>query len=427
MGDKNRLEEILKKAQGDPEARPEFYQTLMNSAVYVVGRPEVDENGQNAGHFQLKQWKQPDGTLSLPFFATLESLEATLGKEDQHLHLPVPDLFRLTAGVTLVLTCPGVTKAFKPDEVTALLATAMAMDPLAQSLMRAVRANNEEARKEFYRVLVNSQIFVVGEPSNMDLQPGPQTHSFNEDTQFNFASCDHPYQKGQKILPFFSSVEHLRRVKPQDNKYISFNALTFFNLTRGVNIPLILNIGSQPHKIFNPDEIDFLLRSAVREPFEARHFKPGTKVFLGAPTIYPQELVGAMLDFLPRFPEVRAAYVTTIREGSEDSEPVLVFGFEAEGDLTPMFRAAGIAIKDFAQKGQVIDFARIEEGESGLSQYFLEKVKPFYLRAKNRQEGPKIAALAEENAISDPEVTQEQYDKPGFFGRLKRMLGTTEN
>ncbi len=421
MSETHRLEEALKKAVAEPEARADFYNLLLKSVVYVVGRPEIAEDGKPNGHVKLKQWHQPDGTLALPFFATAESLRQTLGEEDPALEMPTLDLFRLSRGVTLVLTSKEASKAFKPDEVEALLSSVMALDPLARALVRAVEENSEAARRDFYQVLVNSQIFVVGQPQNEDAQFG-EFRDMTENERFAFSACPHPFIKDQKVLPFFSSLDQMRRMLPgdRDSQYLGFQAMTFFTMARPLGLPLVLNLGSEPHKFFTDQELDFLMQSVRQEPFETRRFKPGTKIFLGPPEKYPQEIVNALLDFLPKHPAVKAAYLSALREESEDASPVLVIGFEGEGDLVDLFREAGELISQYAEEGQTVDFAKIQEGEQGLSQYFLDKTSPFYRRALKKAKAGSQPAPSPAEAAQPPRA---QYDDPGFFGRLKRILG----
>lgn len=424
MSEIHRLEEALKKAANEPEARADFYNLLLKSVVYVVGRPETGEDGTPNGHVKLKQWHQPDGTLALPFFATAESLRQILGEEDPALEMPALDLFRMSRGVTLVLTSKEASKAFKADEVEALLSSVMALDPLARALIRAVEENSEAARRNFYQTLVNSQVFVLGHPQNEEAQAS-ESRDMKADDRFFFSACPHPFIKDQKVLPFFSSLDQMRRMLPGggDSKYLGFQAMTFLTMARPLGFPLVLNLGSEPHKFFTDQELDSLMQSVRREPFETRRFKPGTKIFLGSPEEYPQEIVGALLDFLPQFPAVKAAYLAALREESEEAEQVLVIGFEGDGDLVDLFREAGELIGACAKQGQIIDFAKVQEGEQGLSQYFLEKVSPFYRRAlKKSKPGSQPAAPSAETA----RPPRAQYDNPGFFGRLKRILGGTK-
>lgn len=420
MSEAHPLEQALHKAANDPDARAAFYQALMNSAVHVVGRQEEPEAEGEAPHIQLKQWQQPDGTLAMPFFASLDSLRHTLGDQDPHLVMPVVDLFKMTRDATLVFTTPNGSKAFSQEEIEALLASTIALDPLAISLARAAQENSEEARHEFYQVLVNSQVFVIGKPAGdgNGQEPTYGQRNITENDKFNISSWPHPFLEGEKVVPFFSSQEHLKRAAKKETGFMVFPALTFLTLARSLNAPLLLNPGYDPQKMLSLEEVDFLLNSARPEPFESRHFKPGTKVMLGPPDKYPQELVAALLDFLPEHREVKAAYLAMMREDGEEAAPVLVIGFEADGDLTEMFRGAGPLVGQFAEDGLAIDFARVEKGETGLSEYFLDKVSPFYRRAIIR-DGQGVN-LDEKDDLKEP--VHEEYSRPGFFGRLKRIF-----
>ncbi|MDR1044058.1 MAG: enhanced serine sensitivity protein SseB C-terminal domain-containing protein [Candidatus Adiutrix sp.] len=415
------LEQAYQKAAKDPEARADFYQMLVKSTVFVVGRQEPPEKEGQAPHVHLKQWQQPDGQTALPFFASAESLKKVLPGDEPTLTMPVVDLFRLTRGTTVVFTTPEGAKSFLPDEVEAILAATLTLDPLALALLRAARENSEDAKKAFYAALINSQVFVRGRPrDDSQRKPGPETRSLKENDQFILASMPHPHIEGQKILPFFSSLEHLRTFVRADDTYLSFPALAFLSMAAGMDVPLVLNPGFEPHKFFTREEIEFILGTARPEPFEPRHFKPGGQVSLGPPEVYPQELVGALLDFLPAHRQVKAAYLTAMREETAEARPILVIGFEGEGELTEMFRGAAELVEQYGADGQPVDFATVRPGEEGLSRYFLEKVRPFYLRPTQRnRNGEKI-----EKDESGPEgVGRESCGQAGFFGRLKRIFG----
>ena len=391
----------------------------MSSKALVVGtmeKPET-ENGP-APHIHLKNWQQPDGNMAMPFFTTINSLRRNFGEEEPYLEIPVLELFQRTRGTTLVLTGEGSSKVFKPEEVDVLLSSIMAMDPLALSLIRAIKENNEEGRNSFYQLLINSHVFVLGHPAN-EGTVSDKIHTMGDNDQFVLASCKHPSKNdGSKVIPFFSSLTHLSRVSPKDGKYLSFQALTFLSMAKPIGLPLVLNLGSTPHKFFTPDEVDFLLGATAKDPFENRKFSPGTKIFMTPPKVYPQELVGSLLDLLPNHPAVKTAYLTTLREGTEDAPPVLVIGFEADGDLRPMFRVASPLMAQYGEEGVAIDFIELKPGEDTISDYFMEKVRPFYHRPL-----PDVNAKPQPEPTPDKPLSQpEQLDKPGFLGRLKKVF-----
>ena len=428
MNEPHPLIEALKKAASDPEARPAFYELLLKSTVFVPGLEETAPEGAPP-QIRLKQWTQPEGFMATPFFADPADLKAVLNENEPHLALPALELFRLTRGATLVLSTVGHgAKAFKPDEVEALLASKWALevlDPLAAALERATAENSAAAKADFYNTLFNSQVFVFGHPRPRDGEAGPLQEpgrrALSPEDQFAIATVAHPGLEGQRIIPFFSSNELLHRAArganlPDQTAYMGFGALTLLRLAKGMGLPLALNLGPTTYKIFTLEEIDHLLDNVRQDVFEQRRFKPGEKVYVGPPEVYPQELVSALIDFLPGRPEVKAAYLTTLREGGPEAEAVLVIGFETEegADLAEMLNQTSPVAASHAPPGLTIDFARVIPGEKGLSQLLLEKTDPFY--RKSSQKAP--AAPPAEAAAS----ARIQYETPGFFGRLKRVF-----
>lgn len=433
MSEPHPLEEALKQASANPEAREAFYKAVLSATVHVVGRAEPAEDEEHQGHIQLKQWQQPDGTMALPFFASEESLKGALGNEEPHLTIPVLDLFQLTRGTTLVFTTPDGGKAFQPDEVETLLASVFALDPLARALSLAARENTDEARNAFYQTLVNSEVYVLGKPNDDNRKPTNESRNMNESDQFFISSCPHPHLEGQLVVPFFSSLEHLKRFVKEDTTYLTFQALTFFELTRPLEKELVLNLGFEVTKFFKPSEVEMLMNSVSATPpaegragmtggpeFVPRKIDPDTQIVLGPPKDYPQDLIRALLDFLPEHREVKAAYLTTMRTEGENSDPVLVIGFDAEGDLAGLCRAAEPLVVANVGEDQVVDFAKIVPGEPGLSQYLLEQTSPFYLRPIIRGE------KAGGNGLEDAHKTggeEKIVSQPGLFDRLKRIFG----
>ncbi|WRH90284.1 SseB family protein [Pseudomonas fluorescens] len=67
----NLLEKSLKLAADEPAHRPEFFNTLLNSNVYILGTAgEADGhvNLQAGSNISIAHWQKPDGTPVIPFF-----------------------------------------------------------------------------------------------------------------------------------------------------------------------------------------------------------------------------------------------------------------------------------------------------------------------------------------------------------------------
>jgi hypothetical protein len=417
--------EALKKAAAEPEARQAFYELLMKTTIFVPGLHREGQDGAKPT-VSFKQWSQPEGLMAIPFFAEPEELKKVLGEEEPFLPLPALELFRLTRGTTVVLTsADGLSKAFKPDEVDMLLSSVLALDPLAAALETAVREDNDGAKRFFYQVFVNSQVFVFGEPKGQDGEPGPTgARPMGPEDKFSIATINHPQKEGERVIPFFSSSELLHQAAraaslPPQASFLGFSSLDLLKMAKGMGLALLLNPGPMTYKIFPLEEIDFLLANAKPKIYEERQLPAGSKVSLTPPEVYPQELVGALLDFLPTRPGVLAAYLTTLKEESDESAPVLVIGLETEEgeDLTETLNKIVPLVTRHAPAGQTVDFTQVRPGEKGLSLLFLEKINPFYRRAIQREAAPLAPAAPEE-----PMDRDKSDEAPGFFGRLKRLV-----
>jgi hypothetical protein len=433
MCEASQLIEALQKASTEPEARPAFYALLLKTAVLVPGLRLEGPNGAAPRQVRFKQWPQPDGSVAIPFFPDLESLKKILGENESHLTVPALELFRLTRGTTLVLTCAdGLSKAFKPDEVDMLLSSGLAMDPLASALEKAVREESDETKRHFYQIFVNSQVFVFGEPRLKEgvMDPNDPKPLGPED-KFTIATISHPQKEGERIIPFFSSGDLLQKAArganlPPQTTFLGFHTLNLLQMAKGMGLPLVLNLGPMTYKIFNLDEIDFLLTNSRTKLYEERQLPAGSQVQLAPPEVYPQDLVGALLDFLPAYQDVLAAYLTTLKEEPAETEavteaaPGLVIGLETEAgaDLSEMLHRIAPLVNHHAPKGQTVDFTQIRPGEKGLSQLLKTKVDPFYHRSLPASAEP--AGPAEAEAEAPPR--EEETDATGLFGRLKRIF-----
>jgi hypothetical protein len=91
-------------------------------------------------------------------------------------------------------------------------------------------------------------------------------------------------------------------------------------------------------------------------------------------------MVDSLTTLFAKRGKVKAAYLALMHDPSVDEKPHLVIGIDAEGDIEPIIRDAGVVVGDTAPGGEAVDLMRVVPGDSGLSQYFLEEVKPFYER-----------------------------------------------
>ena len=242
---------------------------------------------------------------------------------------------------------------------------------LEEALARA--ADEPAARPEFYALLLESEVFVIGHTN----APGDGETLLPAGAKLSIAT----WQKkdGTQFIPFFSGLEALQQALTEEAGFVTMPARSLFETTRGAS--LILNPGLAYGKEFLPTEIDALLSTGLNHVPTERVVEKATKVLLGHPAHYPSEMVSSLNVLLSKHAGIKAAYLCLMHEADSTQAPVLVVGFEGDGDVKRAMREAGSVVADTAPHGAPVDFVEIKRGEAGLSDYFLTSVKPFYQRA----------------------------------------------
>jgi len=126
----NDLEKILHQAAADHNQAPSFYEELMESKIFVLGKPESESND---GEFTLEEeqaviiqhWeRETDQSPVVPFFTSLQMLQHAIDTDEPYLELTTVDLFQLTMGAPLVLNPNSdFGMEFEPEDVAVLLDT----------------------------------------------------------------------------------------------------------------------------------------------------------------------------------------------------------------------------------------------------------------------------------------------------------------
>ena len=126
----NDLEKTLHKAAADHNEAPAFYEELMESKIFVLGKPESESKD---GDFTLEEeqaviiqhWeREADQSPVVPFFTSLQMLQHAIDTDEPYLELTTVDLFQLTMGAPLVLNPNSdFGMEFEPEDVAVLLDT----------------------------------------------------------------------------------------------------------------------------------------------------------------------------------------------------------------------------------------------------------------------------------------------------------------
>jgi SseB protein C-terminal domain/SseB protein N-terminal domain len=242
----------------------------------------------------------------------------------------------------------------------------------ALELALMLAATEPAHRPEFYRLLLESTVYVPGSSDQID--EGQVTLKAGAKVALtNWLKPD-----GSHVIPFFSSLAALQRAIESDEHYIALPAKTFFEMTRGSE--LILNPRSEYGKEFTPWEVEALLAEGVNRLPTQRVVKKDTEVLLGQPSNYPAVMVASLATLLARHSNVKAAYLALMFDSTVDEKPHLIVGIEGEGDFENVLREVGSVAGDLAPEGEPVDLIRVVRGEAGVGKYFIEAVKPFYKR-----------------------------------------------
>lgn len=145
MPEENQLEECLRLAADEPAHRPQFYEVLLNSQVYLLGTtgaPGVEGkvNLAQGSTVQLHHWERADGSSVIPFFSSFEVLQRSIESEQSYLALSARSLFEMTQGATLFLNPRSdYGKEFVPQEVEHLLTLGISHAPSERVVEKETR------------------------------------------------------------------------------------------------------------------------------------------------------------------------------------------------------------------------------------------------------------------------------------------------
>jgi len=241
-------------------------------------------------------------------------------------------------------------------------------NPLEKSLMLA--ANDPASRPDFYKLLLESEIFVLGFSDS----PEDGIKTLVKGSKLSIVNWEK--NDGTPVIPFFTSLEALQSTLKEEARFVSMPAREFFELTKGSD--LYLNPTLDHGKEFFPHEIEALLETGINHIVTQRVVQESTRVQLGQPADYPAEMISALTSLLSRHSNIKAAYLCQMHDPNVDQLPTLLVGFEGDGSLEEVIKEAGSVVADTAPRGKSVDFIEINRNDSGVSSYMYESVDPFY-------------------------------------------------
>lgn len=248
------------------------------------------------------------------------------------------------------------------------------MENQLEHLLQSAAAD-PAARPDFYRALLASDVFVIGRTDQDAPANAPFTNPAG--SQLHIVNFNRP--DGSRYIPFFTSIDALRKALDGEHGYISLPCKSLFELTKGTI--LVLNPGSKYGKAFLPNEIEALLETGSNHRAQRHVAKQDTRVLLGQPKDRPQTMLDALSRFFSTHPDVEAAYMCQMSDPASNSgRPSLLIGIRMAGESMQIYTGAGQIAADTAPANMPVDLVRVTDSDEGISGYLTTQTEPFYLK-----------------------------------------------
>ena len=235
---------------------------------------------------------------------------------------------------------------------------------LEKALLRAI--TDPAARPDFYRSLLESELFIVGQMASgpAEQQPEPEQGG----GRLMIATIEY---RNKAYHPVFTALSRLRTFAPEEVQHMAIAGRTLSEASRGAHF--LLNPGSECGKELSADEIAGVL-SHLKVP----------RVGVRPPKVHPKALADALSQLFARIPEVAAAYVVEIMvEGSDEPAHPLI-GVDTKGDWQALSQQMGEVMKTVPLE-TVVDLLPIDRAApTGIMQALLQ-TPPFYNRETKAQ------------------------------------------
>ncbi|MEZ4749330.1 MAG: enhanced serine sensitivity protein SseB C-terminal domain-containing protein [Bdellovibrionota bacterium] len=233
------------------------------------------------------------------------------------------------------------------------------------------------ARPEFYRRLLESELYVLGQGAHNGLHVAGESHSVNV-ASFSF-------EDGVKT-PVFSSLEKLqlfltRMGFTEAQHFIRMSARTLFESIN--KNPLMLNPGSEIAKELTLAEIESLLDGSIFSKVEKVTVQEQTSVFYGQPAEYPGPLVAEMVKYFEKQEAVNAAYLALMIVPNMEKPMSYVIGIDHTGDIDAIVNDISLIASDVLEKDKSLTFEDLSDPtQSNAGEGYLRSTEPFYRRKK---------------------------------------------
>lgn len=231
-------------------------------------------------------------------------------------------------------------------------------DALAVALAGA--ALELEARADFYRILLNGTVYVLGERRGRDtvLQRWKKQGD------------------GSEIIPFFSSLRLLEQAISTPTPYLRLNGRDLFRAAD--ETPLILNPFSETNKDFLTDEVAMLrLDGLASVLLSGVNGKAKQHLLAGLPETLPPGLVGAANERLARHESIESAYIVQTFMPDSDAPPRLLMAIGTDTIIPNLLDELAVVFSPLLPAGMQMDLVWLDD-ELPLKDFLINETRPIY-------------------------------------------------
>ena len=161
-------------------------------------------------------------------------------------------------------------------------------------------ADHPAERPEFYRVLLDSSLYVLGSSGGAK---GDGEVELKAGEHISIQHWEKP--DGTPVIPIFTSLATLQRAISQESEYMKLPARAFFEMTQGEGV--FLNPGSDYGKEFVPEVIEAMLAEGTGRLPQTRVVEEETQVLVGVPADVPDRLLKELSAWFAKCPGVSRA------------------------------------------------------------------------------------------------------------------------
>ena len=237
----------------------------------------------------------------------------------------------------------------------------MAFEPenrLEEAMARA--AQDPQARPAFYRLLMESELVVMGGAAPAD-----------ERSELTISALR---LNGRDYLAVFSALSRLDSFAGAGREHFTMQARALFESTKGANVAL--NPNCECSKMFSAVEIAYWLDPSAR----TRRNLHAAEVRLGILANPPRKLIEALCIFFVNRSHVRAAHLLEATPLNAAEPPHPLIGIEATGDW-PKIVAEVSELAAAILPEMILDVVPVEaQAPPGSLSAQLAKIPPFYSR-----------------------------------------------